>query len=104
MQFEKVQRKTGSGMEQLPLQVQMAKLKMNDGIWVVKCEIKRLIFSMLHNENLIIARQLFFISSFHYNVHQVLGNLTELLADLLHFEMLESLVSARQLTHQGFEI
>ena len=61
VQFEKVQRKTGSGMEQLLLQVQMAKLKMNDGIWEVKCEIKRLIFSMLHNENLIIARQLFFM-------------------------------------------
>ena len=43
-------------------------------------------------------------SSFHYNVHQVLGNFTELLADLLHFEMLGSLVSARQLTHQGFDI
>ena len=61
VQFEKVQRKMANGMVQLLLQVLMAKLKMNDGIWDKKYEIKRLILSMNVNfYYLIIANWYFF--------------------------------------------
>ena len=64
VQFEKVQRKMVNGMVQLLLQVLMAKLKMNDGIWDKKCEIKRLILSMNVNfYYLIIANWVFFMAS-----------------------------------------
>ena len=49
VQFEKVQRKMANGMVQLLLQVLMEKLKMKDGIWDKKYEIKRLILSMNAN-------------------------------------------------------
>ena len=53
-----------NGMVQLLLQVLMAKLKMNDGIWDKKCEIKRLILSMNVNfYYLIIANCFFFMVS-----------------------------------------
>ena len=77
VQFEKVQRKMVNGMVQLLLQVLMAKLKMNDGIWDKKYEIKRLILSMNVNfYYLIIANWYFFfmVSKIICRAHLFLKN------------------------------
>ena len=77
VQFEKVQRKMANGMVQLLLQVLMAKLKMNDGIWDKKYEIKRLILSMNVNfYYLIIANWYFFfmVSKIICRAHLFLKN------------------------------
>ena len=66
-----------NGMVQLLLQVLMAKLKMNDGIWDKKYEIKRLILSMNVNfYYLIIANWYFFfmVSKIICRAHLFLKN------------------------------